>query len=191
MVQVASTLITSDSGAAFHSETTDAPSRLVFMITILELTACSTLFYKLLPPECFAKYAWRNSSNNLLDPLPAAEHVSVCDFATLVLNPRSMFHVPWGKLDPSPYKKVYVTSRTLGVKESKRDDDDDDDGDERKPLVQARVDKGDSDASSDVECSRGPTRESYEVYREGRLREPERRADLKLSINELGNECGT
>jgi len=45
------------------SATESFPTRLIFIFTILEFTAFSTIFYRLLPPEKFAQMNWTNSIN--------------------------------------------------------------------------------------------------------------------------------
>ena len=52
-IEVSVLLLNSDSTSA----TSTLPTRLVFILTILEFTAFSTIFYRLLPPERFA--TWR------------------------------------------------------------------------------------------------------------------------------------
>lgn len=48
------------------SATSELPTRLIFIFTILEFTAFATIFYRLLPPEKFAQIAWTNSNSNLM-----------------------------------------------------------------------------------------------------------------------------
>ena len=119
---VAALLIASDTTAA----TEYLPSRLIFILTILEFTAFSTIFYRLLPPEKFAHYAWRHSTTNLralAAAPPAPTKIPLCDFVALVLNPRTMFAVAHGRVSPEPYRiRAHVFGS--GVRERKDDDDD-------------------------------------------------------------------
>ncbi|KAJ8612819.1 hypothetical protein CTAYLR_002041 [Chrysophaeum taylorii] len=52
------------------SATSELPTRLIFILTILEFTAFATIFYRLLPPEKFAQIAWTNSNANLTNLAP-------------------------------------------------------------------------------------------------------------------------
>ena len=111
-------LINSDTSSA----TSDLPTRLIFIITILEFTAFSTIFYRLLPPEKFAAIAWRESSNDLAAlSRPRPHRLPIFDFWLDILNPRTMFAVARRREDPAPYK-VQIT-HVFGAKEEKADED--------------------------------------------------------------------
>ena len=66
-VVVSALLLDSDSTSA----TAELPTRLIFILTILEFTAFSTIFYRLLPPEKFATFA-RRRPRRPGDATPAA-----------------------------------------------------------------------------------------------------------------------
>lgn len=85
------------------SATSELPTRLIFVFTILEFTAFVTIFYRLLPPEKFGQLAWTNSNSNLnslASSTPPAVHMSVASFVWIIIDPRTVFSVPKGKRDP-------------------------------------------------------------------------------------------
>lgn len=94
------------------------PTQLVVILTILEFTAFSTIFYRLLPPEKFRTFARRSGAAP--NVAPAFQTMRVARFVGHVMDPRTMFMVNRGR---------FVTAHTpesfddLGVLESKQDDE--------------------------------------------------------------------
>ena len=65
---------------------TDAlPTRLVVILTILEFTAFSTIFYRLLPPEKFRTFARRSGASP--EQSPSHQSMSLMKFVGVVLDP--------------------------------------------------------------------------------------------------------
>ena len=65
---------------------TDAlPTRLVVILTILEFTAFSTIFYRLLPPEKFRTFARRSGASP--EQAPTHQSMSLVKFVGVVLDP--------------------------------------------------------------------------------------------------------
>jgi hypothetical protein len=65
---------------------TDAlPTRLVVILTILEFTAFSTIFYRLLPPEKFRTFARRSGASP--EQAPTHQSMSLMKFVGVVLDP--------------------------------------------------------------------------------------------------------
>jgi len=86
------------------SATANYATRLVFVLTILEMTVFATIFYRLLPPEKFATLAWTNSTTALVAsgggaPLTPGRPTSmpIERFVWLILDPRTVFSVPRGR----------------------------------------------------------------------------------------------
>mmetsp|Transcript_10800 Transcript_10800/g.35785 ORF Transcript_10800/g.35785 Transcript_10800/m.35785 type:complete len:426 (+) Transcript_10800:135-1412(+) len=113
------------------SATDDFATRMIFILTILQYTAFSTILYRLLPPEKFAQMTWSNSNLNLATIAPPnAKAMALCDFAYCIVDPTTLFAIPRGReareasftgiqcVDDKKHSPAVV----YGVKESKEDD---------------------------------------------------------------------
>ena len=103
---------------------TDAlPTRLVVILTILEFTAFSTIFYRLLPPEKFRTFARRSGASP--EQSPSHQSMSLMKFVGVVLDPSTMFRVNRGRF-VSAYEGAASDSfddlAHLGVAEAKQDE---------------------------------------------------------------------
>ena len=132
------------------SATDDFATRLIFIFTILEFTAFSTIFYRLLPPEKFAQMTWSNSNAHLsaLVP-PVAKTMAIYDFLWIIIDPTTIFAIPRGRESREPSfsgiqcigeHHIYHPddsddAEKFGVKESKQHEEEDIVYDETSPLI--------------------------------------------------------
>jgi hypothetical protein len=106
---------------------TDAlPTRLVVILTILEFTAFSTIFYRLLPPEKFRTFARRSGASP--EQSPSHQSMSLMKFVGVVLDPSTMFRINRGRF-VSAYEGAASDTfddlahlSHLGVAEAKQDE---------------------------------------------------------------------
>uniref|UniRef100_A0A7S3NN12 Uncharacterized protein n=1 Tax=Aureoumbra lagunensis TaxID=44058 RepID=A0A7S3NN12_9STRA len=132
-IVVAALLINSGTSSA----TADFATRLIFIFTILEFTAFSTIFYRLLPPEKFAQINWSNSNSNLtslISSTPTNTSMPIHKFIGFIIDPRTIFALPRVRerdLGSASFQSNNGSIQCItdeyggaGVRESKKDDDD-------------------------------------------------------------------
>mmetsp|Transcript_22212 Transcript_22212/g.79185 ORF Transcript_22212/g.79185 Transcript_22212/m.79185 type:complete len:272 (+) Transcript_22212:501-1316(+) len=105
------------------SATRNISTRLIFILTIIEFAAFSTLFYRLVPPERFAAVNWSLSSQNAdtFTP-PPPQQLSAAKFALMLLDPRTLFAVQRKKSRAAP-SKVHRETARAGRFEHKEEED--------------------------------------------------------------------
>ena len=142
-----------NSGAPFA--TVEFSTRLIFILTILEFTVFCTIFYRLLPPERFARVPDPSLPYGIRVPFsgglaesetPTPARMSVCEFARHVFNPMTMFTIGAGSklcgsccADVADSRELWAESTNgAGDRDGRREGRlKNDESDEKTPLCDA------------------------------------------------------